>query len=157
MVIGANSFSNKGELKPRSPRSLSKFCYGIEYGYYPTELIATVLSLAHFSGWSADRIRLQILETFGISVEVGYLWTLHKNWMRARPHLLSKDELLTANFLLSKYGFDTMRSPLPLSMTAQPVRSTCFVQNMTNSSWKVCVKFRKEWTLDVRTSLSIML
>jgi hypothetical protein len=110
-------------FQPSSPRSVTKFCHGIEYGYLASELTATLISLAHCSGWSADRIRLAILEKgYHFNESAEWIWHLHRQWMLVRgPSGLSTEEADIADFLLQDFGLDSASQVRPLSNTHQPV------------------------------------
>ena len=116
----------------RSPRSVERFCKGLQLENLGFEQIAVLLSLAQLSGWSADRIALKVYDLYHVIVTAEQIWNFYWKWILDRDgsNELDDAEQEIAECVLSEAGItlphpDPNNKPMhlgrPLSKTTQPV------------------------------------
>lgn len=116
----------------RSPRSVERFCKGLQLESLAFEQIAVLLSLAQLSGWSADRIALKLYDLYHVNVTAEQIWNLHQKWILDRDdsNELEHAEQVIAECVLADAEItlthpDTNIKPdyvgRPLSKTTKPV------------------------------------
>lgn len=92
--------------------------------------IATVLSIAHLTGWSAELIANKMHEYLGTAISPEKVWDTYKQWEDARNETwLSgptwEEDLKTTKDMvdiLKKYAIKPDFHARPLSQTPRPVR-----------------------------------
>jgi hypothetical protein len=110
----------------RSPRSAQRLCGRISIPEFSKEQTATLLSLAHCTGWSADRISLRIKKLTKVTLAAEKIWILHWRWVMERHtgEQLYADEREMMEILLKEIGVKVTELMRPLSQTVQPVYSS---------------------------------
>jgi len=132
-VTSTNLSSDRAPMPARrSPRSVERFCKGLQLESLASEQIAVLLSLAQLSGWSADRIALKIYDLYHVNVTAEQIWNLYWKWILNRDgsNELEDAEQAIAECVLSNAGITLTHSGpngkrdyvgRPLSETTQPV------------------------------------
>jgi hypothetical protein len=107
----------------RSPRSAAKLCKGIKMEGLTAEQSGLLLSLAHYTGWSADRIRLKIKEVTNVDTKAEDVWSFHWRWVmdRGKKQELCLEEIEVMQSMLRSVGESLTLSGKPLHLTIQPV------------------------------------
>ena len=105
----------------RSPRSIERLCGRISIPELSDEQTATLLALAHCTGWTADRISLKIKEVMKVAMTAEKIWFLHRHWVLDRNKTVSVDEREIMEMLLKEIGVKVTALMRPLSSTVQPV------------------------------------
>lgn len=118
-----------------SPRSFERMCNGVVVQGLTTEQTATLLTLAHCTGWSADSISNKIKDITGVKVTAESVWDTHRDWVRGRRgEQLSADTTKVMQILLNRVGVNTSTMGAPLSRTFRPV--SCPILSLS-SCWLI--------------------
>lgn len=108
----------------RSPRLIENLCNRIVFSPLDYEQTATVLSLAHCTGWAADQITNKVAGTFGVLIPVEILWEKHYGWVVGRDFKdLSTSEWEIMQVLMRRVGVVMAEAGRALSETPPPVSS----------------------------------
>jgi hypothetical protein len=114
-----------------SPRSFERLCNGLVIQGLTTEQTATLLTLAHCTGWSADSISNKIQDTTGVKLTAESVWDTHRDWVWGRGgEQLSTGTTMIMKILLTRAGVNTFTMGAPLSRTFRPVR--CSILNSSS-------------------------
>jgi hypothetical protein len=82
-----------------------------------------LLSLAHFTGWSAGRIRLKIKEVTDLDLTAEDIWSFHWSWVEDRgKETPSQREIEVMKWVLKSIGITLTATAKPLYLTPRPVR-----------------------------------
>jgi hypothetical protein len=89
-----------------------------------SEQTAVLLSLAHCTGWSADRVRLKIKEETHVDIKAEDVWSFHWRWVmdRGKQHTVRAEEVEVMQCVLRGLGITLTSMGRPLHATQQPVR-----------------------------------
>jgi len=111
-----------------SPRAVERLCNDMMPPGMTVDQTATLLALAHCTGWSADRIANKLKEVTGFGLDAEVVWSLYDTWVKERGgEQLGADDIEMMQVLLRKIGVDMPTFCLPLNRTEYPV---CFSENI---------------------------
>lgn len=115
----------RGPTSPPDPQSLSKQLCGTTTLLRATyEDTATLLALAHCTGWTADRIAREFNEKKGSKLTAEQVWDIHESWVVKNKNEKRTLELLdfgVMKALLNKIGIINIAFDPPLNETTRPV------------------------------------
>lgn len=115
----------RATISPLEPESLSKRLCGTTTLTGATEEdTATLLALAHCTGWSADRIALAFNELRSTELTAEQVWDFHEDWMvKTKEENRSLDllDIAVMKALVNKFGVSKVMFGTPLSETTRPV------------------------------------
>jgi hypothetical protein len=83
-----------------------------------------LLALAQCSGWSADRIRLKILEVAGEEIKAEIIWSFHWRWFMGQGNegeKMCRKDVEAMLCVMKEYGITLPELGRPLHKTEQPV------------------------------------
>lgn len=106
----------------RSPRSIERLCSGLRVPGLTNQQLATLIALAHCTGWSAERINNKYKEYSGIKLTAELTHSLYTTWASYRfPHgEISTDEWDIMRLLMKDVGVLIRGQSRPLSHTSVP-------------------------------------
>lgn len=83
---------------------------------------ATLLALAHCTGWSADRIAHKLKDVTDLELSAEVVWSVHDVWVKERGgEYLEADDIEMMHVLLRRTGVDMPNFGVPLNRTEYPV------------------------------------
>lgn len=82
---------------------------------------AIILGLCHYSGWSADRISLTVLEDFCLQFTCTELWDIHNNWFICRSAFKKDEHHMKKALQNAGYVFTYHALPLSEQSGGRPV------------------------------------
>jgi hypothetical protein len=119
-----NSSPDPSMVLRRSPRSVAKLCKNMKMEGLTATQTSLLLSLAHCTGWSADRIRLKIKEVTDLDLTAEDIWSFHWSWVedRGKKEILSQGEIEVMKWVLKSIKITLTAMAKPLYLTPRPVR-----------------------------------
>lgn len=115
----------------KSPRTIEKLFNGVKMKPLTGPLTGLLLALTNCSGWSADRIRLEIIKIAGNELEeLDYveefeaedIWGFHWRWVMNRGNgALCREDIEVMLCVLKEYGIILSELGIPMHKMEQPV------------------------------------
>jgi len=123
------SAPSPSRINPAPTCTFSKICGGVDISGMDKRETATVLSIAHLTGWSAELIANKVYDYLGTNISPEKVWDTYKEWEDARnedhldgPTLV--EEVKTNRVMVGILGEHEIKpyfSARPLSRTPRPV------------------------------------
>jgi hypothetical protein len=84
-----------------------------------------LLALAQCSGWSADRIKVEIMNVSGIELKPEDIWSFHRQWIMDRGNGdVGRNDIEAMLSVLNDYDITLPVLGRPLHKTEKPVSQT---------------------------------